>query len=217
MIRPTIFWLLIGSFLLGGCQMLGINKNKNHYGAPQKTYALDLNNNIFRGQPTIIEECDAYNISTTLWDEENRFFRIDLLAAEGNPTLNTPPFISDAALLQLALDSYTKTRAASSPVVKAVAPTYKKTYTGSVPLTMMAIHHITVDSQAAQNFPPVSGDYYYGFMLFRHGKYIYVLQHRQPFYSEEKMERVLKAMLDAVSVPADQRTTNLVNGRSCKL
>src|SRR5699024_1747472 len=217
MIRPLCFLLLASSLLLSGCQTLSANKSKTLYGAPQKTYALDLNNNVFRGKPTIVEECDAYNISTTIWDEENRFFRIDLLAAEGNPSLNTPPFISDAALLQLALDSYTKTRTVSSPVVKAVAPAYKKTYTGSVPLTMMAIHHIRVDSQAAKNFPPVSGDYYYGFMLFRHGQYIYVLQQRQPFYSEAKMERVLKAMLDAVSVPANKRTTGLVSGRSCKL
>jgi len=216
MIRPLFFWLLIGGFLLSGCQTLGSN-SKTLYGAPQKIYALDLSNNIFRGKATIMEECDAHNVSTTLWDDENRFFRIDLLAAEGNPTLNTPPFIADAALLQLALDSYTKTRTSSSAVVKAVAPVYKKTYTGSVPLTMMAIHHIQVDSQAAKNFPPVSGDYYYGFMLFRHGKYIYVLQHRQPFYSEEKMERVLKAMLDAITVPADKRNTSLVSGRSCKL
>lgn len=217
MLRPALFLLLVSSFLLSGCQSIPTNKNKNVYGAPQKTYALDLSDNIFRGKTTIIEECDAHNISTTVWDEENRFFRIDLLAAEGNPTLNTPAFISDAALLQLALDSYTKTRAASSPVITAVAPTYKKTYSGSVPLTMFAIHQIKVDSQAAEKFPPVSGDYYYGFMLFRHGKYIYVLQHRQPFYSEEKMERVLKAMLNAVSVPADRRTKGAVSGKSCKL
>lgn len=213
MIRPTI-WLTLG-LLLSGCQSLPLNTSKTLYGAPQKIYELDLSNNIFRGTTTIIEECDDYNISTTLWDEENRFFRIDLLAAEGNPSLNTPPFISDAALLQLALDSYTKNRTASSSVITAVAPIYQKTYTGSVPLTMMALHHIEVDSQAAKNFPAVTGDYYYGFMLFRHNKYIYVLQHRQSFYATDKMERVLKSMLSAISVPASKRTTGLVNGKAC--
>lgn len=215
MIRPITVWLALG-LLLGGCQSLPFNTQKTLYGAPQKIYELDLNNNIFRGAPTIIEECDAHNISTTLWDEENRFFRIDLLAAEGNPSLNTPPFISDAALLQLALDSYTKNRAASSSVITTVAPMYQKTYTGSVPLTMMAVHHIKVDSQAAKNFPAVTGDYYYGFILFRHSEYIYVLQHRQPFYSVDKMERVLKSMLNAISVPATKRTAGLVNGKVCR-
>lgn len=215
MIRPITVWLTL-SLLLGGCQNLPFGTQKTLYGAPQKIYELDVSNNIFRGTPTIIEECDAHNISTTLWDEENRFFRIDLLAAEGNPSLNTPPFISDAALLQLALDSYTKNRAASSSVITRMAPMYQKTYAGSVPLTMMAVHHIEVDSQAANNFPPVTGDYYYGFILFRHGEYIYVLQHRQPFYSVDKMERVLKSMLSAISAPASQRNTGLVNGKICR-
>lgn len=210
------FLLAVSLIWLAGCQLLPNQKADKHlYGAPQQLYALNMEHPLFRGKLTIEEACDSHNISTTFWDEENQFFRIDVLAAEGNPSLNSPPFISDAALLQLALDTYTKDRSSSSPVVASISPLYQHTYHNSVPLTLFAVVKLSVNSEAAKGFPPVSGDYYYGFLLFRQGGSIFVLQHRQPYYQVDKMERVLKAMLDAMSSPAEKRTKHRVKGKGC--
>lgn len=194
-----------GAALLVGCQGMQGAREGDIYYAPAAAYSLDLSLNTFRGRVTLDERCDQYGGSTTLWDASGRQFRIDYLRAEGNPNLRIPRFAADQTLLNLVLNGYLRSVVADSPMVKSAEVVHREQIQDSDPRAVMSIVSLDVDSSAVPGSPDVSGLYYYGFLLFKKGDLIYVVQHRQPALMPETMKSVLLRLANSMEMPGKER------------
>jgi hypothetical protein len=197
--------LALGGLLMSGCQGLQGAREGDIYHAPAAAYSIDLSINTFRGRVLLDERCDQYGGSTTLWDKSGRMFRIDYLRAEGNPNLRIPRFAADQTLLNLVLNGYLRSVVADSPMVRSAEVVHREQIQDSDPRAIMAIISIDVDSTQVPNTPEVSGLYYYGFMLFKKGELIYIIQHRQPALMPDTMKSVLLRLADALDMPGKER------------
>ncbi|MFN3712456.1 MAG: hypothetical protein ACK4SX_02235 [Alcanivoracaceae bacterium] len=194
-----------GSLLLAGCQGMQGAREGDIYHAPAAAYSVDLSINTFRGRVALDERCDQYGGSTTLWDGSGRMFRIDYLRAEGNPNLRIPRFAADQTLLNLVLNGYLRSVVADSPMVRSAEVVHREQIQDSNPRAMMSIVSLDVDSTQVPGTPEVSGLYYYGFLLFKKGELIYVIQHRQPALMPETMKSVLLRIADSLEMPGKAR------------
>ena len=198
--------LIAAMVLLSGCQSLKGERKGDTYYAPASAYAIDLSVNTFRGPVSLEEQCDAHAGSTTFWDGSGRMFRVDYHSLSNNPSLALPRFASDATLLNLVLNDYLRERIAPAPLVTSVAPAHREMLQNGGPASLFAIVSLDVDASRAQaKTAAVSGSYYYGFLLFRQGEMIYVVQHRQPVLIPETMKAVLLRLADAMTVPGRPR------------
>ena len=197
--------LSAGVALLTGCQGMQGARDGDLYHAPAAAYSIDLSLNTFRGRVTLDERCDPYGGSTTLWDASGRMFRIDYLRAEGNPNLRIPRFAADQTLLNLVLNGYLRSVVADSPMVKSAEVVHREQIQDSDPRAVLSIVSLDVDSSEVTGTPDVSGLYYYGFLLFKKGDLIYVVQHRQPALMPETMKSVLLRLADAMEMPGKER------------
>jgi hypothetical protein len=140
-----------------------------------------------------------------MWDASGRMFRIDYLRAEGNPNLRIPRFAADQTLLNLVLNGYLRSVVADSPMVKSAEVVHREQIQDSDPRAMMSIISLDVDSSKVVDAPEVSGLYYYGFLLFKKGELIYVVQHRQPALMPDTMKSVLLRLADSMETPGKER------------
>lgn len=197
--------IMSGAALLTGCQGMQGAREGDFYHAPAAAYSIDLSLNTFRGHVTLDERCDQYGGSTTMWDASGRMFRIDYLRAEGNPNLRIPRFAADQTLLNLVLNGYLRSVVADSPMVKSAEVVHREQIQDSDPRAMMSIISLDVDSSKVVDAPEVSGLYYYGFLLFKKGELIYVVQHRQPALMPDTMKSVLLRLADSMEMPGKER------------
>lgn len=193
------------SIALGGCQGLQGSREGDIYYAPAAAYGIDLSTNTFRGPVSLDERCDQYSGSTTLWDGNGRMFRIDYLRAEGNPNLRIPRFAADQTLLNLVLNGYLRSVVSESPIIRSAEVVHREQIQDSDPSAMMSIISLDVDSTQDADVPDVSGQYYYGFLLFKKAELIYVVQHRQPALMPETMKAVLLRLADHMEMPGKIR------------
>ncbi|MDF1628825.1 MAG: hypothetical protein P1U78_03420 [Alcanivoracaceae bacterium] len=191
--------------LLTGCQGMQGAREGDLYHAPTAAYSIDLSMNTFRGHVTMDERCDPYGGSTTMWDASGRMFRIDYLRAEGNPNLRIPRFAADQTLLNLVLNGYLRSVVADSPMITSAEVVYREQIQDSDPRAIMSVVSLDVDSSKVADSPEVSGLYYYGFLLFKKGELIYVVQHRQPALMPDTMKSVLLRIADAMEMPGKER------------
>ncbi|MCK0537203.1 hypothetical protein [Alcanivorax quisquiliarum] len=198
-------WLALLA-LLGGCQALQGERDGDTYHAPAAAYSIDLGINTFRGKVTLDERCDAHGGSTTFWDGSGRQFRIDYLHAEDHPLAEAPRFASDMTRLNLVLNNYLRQRVASAPMVTSVEPAHRELLDTSSPRTLFAVVRLDIDPAREPGSNAVDGPHYYGFLLFRQGEMIYVLQHRQPVLMPEKMKSVLLRLAEALTIPGQLRS-----------
>ena len=194
-----------GALLLTGCQSMQGTREGDLYHAPAAAYSIDLSINTFRGHVTMDERCDPYGGSTTMWDASGRMFRIDYLRAEGNPNLRIPRFAADQTLLNLVLNGYLRSVVADSPMIKSAEVVYREQIQDSDPRAIMSVVSLDVDSTTVAGSPDVSGLYYYGFLLFKKGEMIYVIQHRQPALMPDTIKSVLLRIADAMEMPGKPR------------
>jgi hypothetical protein len=197
--------IVSGAALLSGCQGMQGAREGDIYHAPAAAYSIDLSLNTFRGHVTLDERCDQYSGSTTLWDASGRMFRIDYLRAEGNPNLRIPRFAADQTLLNLVLNGYLRSVVADSAMVRSAEVVHREQIQDSSPRAMMSIISLDIDSTQVAGSPEVSGLYYYGFLLFKKGELIYVVQHRQPALMPETMKSVLLRLADSMEMPGKER------------
>ena len=198
-------WLALAA-MLGGCQSMEGERDGDIYYAPAAAYAMDLGINTFRGKVILDERCDDMGGSSTFWDGSGRQFRIDYLRIENHPLIGAPRFASDMTLLNLVLNNYLRERVATAPLVTSVEAAHREFLQDSTPRALFAVVSLDVDSQAAPGEQAVDGAHYYGFLLFRQGEMIYVVQHRQPVLMPEKMKSVLLRLADAMEIPGRVRS-----------
>ena len=204
-LRPFSGLLAVSALVLGGCQSLQGERDGEMYHSPASAYSIDLTTNTFRGDVTLDERCDRYGGSTTLWDDNGRMFRIDYLRVEGNPNIRAPRFASDLTLLNLVLNAYLRGIVAEGPMINSAEVVHREFLQDTDPRALFTIVSLDVDSNRVSGAPDVSGNYYYGFMLFKKGQLVYLVQHRQPALMVDTMESVLLRMADAMEIPGKAR------------
>lgn len=202
-INGAFFALLLG-VALAGCQssqMQGQLKGDYYY-SPAAAYALDLSVSTFRGRIVLDERCDSTGGSTTFWDPYGRLFRFDYLDVRENTLVNAPKFASDMTLLNLVLNNYLRERLAQSDILTEVEAAHRELIETTDPKSVLAIAKITVDNENAPREEAIpKGTYYYGFLLFKKGDIIYVLQHRQDIFAPSSMKAVLMQLAGAMDIP----------------
>ena len=201
----TPLWLLL-CMALTGCQTLQGERDGDTYYSPAGAYAIDLSVNTFRGQVALEETCNPHAGSTTFWDGSGRMFRVDYHQAEGNPELTVPRFASDLTLFNLVLNNYLRDRIAPAPMVTSVEAAHREFLQDADPRALFAIVSLDVDASREPSENAISGTHYYGFLLFKRGEFIYVVQHRQPVLMPEKMKAVLLRLADAMEIPGRTRS-----------
>ena len=197
--------LLICTLLLASCQNLQGERQGDYYFSPAGAYILDMSINTFRGEVVLDERCDRQGGSTTFWDGSGRPFRVDYLSAEDHPMIQAPRFASDLTLLNLTLNSYLREVVAKAPMITSAEASYREFLEDADPRALFAIIGINVDAAQVKDSEVENGTYYYGFMLFKRGDRIYVLQHRQPVLMPEKMKAVLLNLADGMEIPGRVR------------
>ncbi|MDX1803538.1 MAG: hypothetical protein R3292_05615 [Alcanivorax sp.] len=196
---------LIVAMLLASCQTLQGERKGDYYYSPAGAYILDLGINTFRGHVVLDERCDRTGGSTTFWDGSGRLFRVDYLQIESNPMIKAPRFASDLTLLNLTLNSYLREVVANAPMITNAEAAHREFLDDANPKALFAIIGINVDAAREPDSKAESGTYYYGFLLFKRGDLIYVLQHRQPVLMPEKMKAVLLRLADGMEIPGRER------------
>ncbi len=191
--------------LLAGCQGLQGEREGDYYFSPAGAYILDLSINTFRGEVVLDERCGRNGGSTTFWDGSGRLFRADYLNVQTHPMIEAPRFASDLTLLNLTLNSYLREVVAKAPMITSAEASYREFLEDSDPKALFAIIGINVDAAQVKDMEAESGTYYYGFLLFKRGDLIYVLQHRQPVLMPEKMKAVLLNLAEGMEIPGRVR------------
>lgn len=199
---PILLTALLGLF---GCQGLQGERDGDMYHSPASAYSMDLGINTFRGRVLLDERCDSHGGSTTFWDGSGRMFRIDYMHIEGHPRIRAPRFAADMTLLNLALNSMLREVVAPSELVTSAEAAHREFLRESDPQALFAVISIDVDHTRRPGTPEVSGTHYYGFLLFKQGEKIYVVQHRQPVLMPEKMKSVLLRLADGMLIPGEER------------
>lgn len=229
----TISWKAVPvlfALLASGCQspLQGATEDDIYY-SPKAAYGVPLYLSPFRGRVDVHERCNATGGSTTFWDEQGRYFRVDYLKIDENPMALAPRFASDQTLLNSVMNNYLRDVLPSGTAIEDVDTTVREFLKDRDPRALFVILNMNVDSSREGNMqertvislkdvplignklPLLSGDsairgtYYYGLLLFKRGEYIYVLQHYQPSYMREKMLQVLTRLADNLIVPGKVR------------
>ena len=190
---------------LAGCQNMQGERDGDLYYSPAAAYSLDLGISTFRGDVVLDERCDRYGGSTTFWDDSGRMFRVDYLQVENNPNIRAPRFASDLTLLNLVLNAYLRGVVTESPMVRSAEVVHREFIQDSSPRSLFTLVSLDVNSDEIPDTPDVSGNYYYGFLLFKKGQLVYLIQHRQPALMVDTMKTALLRLADAVEIPGKVR------------
>ncbi len=201
---------ILGSlFALPGCQspLQGMTADDIYY-SPKAAYAVPLYLSPFRGRVTVNERCSAAGGSTTFWDEQGRFFRIDYLQIDEHPMAQAPRFASDQTVLNAVMNNYLREVLPTGKSITDVDTIARDYLKDREPRALFVILNMNVDTTRItdRKDPLIRGTYYYGFLLFKRGEYIYVIQHYQPALMKDKMLQVLSRMADNMVMPGKTRS-----------
>ena len=201
---------MIGSLaLLAGCQsaLQGSSDGETYY-SPKAAYGVPLYLSPFRGAVDVNERCNAPGGSTTFWDGQGRFFRVDYLKIDENPMALAPRFASDQTLLNSVMNNYLREVLPSGKAIEDVDTTVREFLKDRDPRALFVILNMNVDSKRAadRDDPSIRGTYYYGFLLFKRGEFVYVVQHYQPSLMRDKMLQVLTRLADNLIMPGKVRS-----------
>jgi hypothetical protein len=217
---------------LSGCQtqLQGAREDDIYY-SPKAAYGVPLYLSPFRGNVEVYERCNSTGGSTTFWDEQGRYFRVDYLKIDENPMALAPRFASDQTMLNSVMNNYLRDVLPSGTAIEDIDTTVREFLKDRDPRALFVILNMNVDSTregnvqnrtllsfkdiplVGRNLPlaggqssVIRGTYYYGFLLFKRGEFIYVVQHYQPSYMRDKMLQVLTRMADNMIVPGKARS-----------
>ncbi|MFZ5724506.1 MAG: hypothetical protein ACOY33_12710 [Pseudomonadota bacterium] len=210
----TIRWVALATLLpilglLAGCQsgLQGMKEDGTYY-SPQAAYGVPLYLSPFRGKVDVSERCNAAGGSTTFWDEQGRFFRVDYLKIDEHPMAQAPRFASDQTLLNAVMNNYLREVLPTGKAIEDVDTATRDFLKDRDPRSLFVILDMNVDTARLTDYrdTQVRGTYFYGFLIFKRGEYVYVLQHYQPALMKDKMLQMLSRLADNMIVPGKSRT-----------
>ena len=202
---------LLALLALSGCQsgLQGQTEDDVYY-APKAAYGLPLYLSPFRGSVDVHERCNATGGSTTFWDGQGRFFRVDYLKIDENPMALAPRFASDQTLLNSVMNNYLRDVLPNGKSIEDVSTVVREFLKDRDPRSLFVILNLNIDTTRVDERldPAIKGTYYYGFLVFKRGEFIYVVQHQQPTLMRDKMLQVLTRLADNLVVPGKARSDN---------
>lgn len=205
----TITVILCALLALAGCQapLQGLTEDDTYY-SPKAAYGLPLFLSPFRGQVTVVERCNAAGGSTTFWDEHGRFFRVDYLKIDEHPMAQAPRFASDQTLLNSVMNNYLREILPKATDIADADTSVREYLKDRDPRAVFSILNLNVDTTRTteRHDPLIRGTYYYGFLVFKRGQFIYVIQHYQPSLMRDKMLQTLTRLADHMIFPGKIRT-----------
>lgn len=210
----TMRWIALAALFpllatLAGCQpaMQGLTEEDIYY-SPKAAYGVPLYLSPFRGQVSVNERCNAAGGSTTFWDEHGRFFRVDYLKIDEHPMAQAPRFASDQTLLNSVMNNYLREVLPTGKSIEDVDTSVREFIKDRDPRALLVILDMNVDTARVSDSRDVNlrGTFYYGFLIFKRGEFVYVLQHYQPTLMKEKMTQMLTRLADNMVIPGKTRS-----------
>ncbi|MDO8268487.1 MAG: hypothetical protein Q7T32_11750 [Moraxellaceae bacterium] len=192
--------LVLATLFLAGCASAPGPQGTGLYHAPARAYSLALDSGVFRGPLTMTEKCDARGGTLNMWDATNRFFRIDYLKVNQHPVATIPNFANERTIDELVLNNYQRevlSKAAGVAHNEILLSEFVDTGRGDA---MFSVASIDMKPEALPEQLSAT-TYYYGFLVFTRGDFVYVLQHRFDAYQPDKMKNLLSALRQDMLVP----------------
>ncbi len=199
--------------VLGACASSSV-QTLGYYHAPQKAYSLPLFSNTFRGQVTLTEACDHVGDSLSIWDAENRFFRIDDLRINESPLARIPAFASDRTIAEIIYANYLRKVMPASGRIKVIDEQGKVFVRVRGHEGLFAVDSLLMQPKDSPDRKDVDKHYYYGFLIFKEGDMAYVLQHRMSIFQPDRMRAQLQILAHDLIIPAvppEQRLSKVVD------
>ena len=195
--------------VLSGCQtpLQGSTEDDIYY-SPKAAYGLPLYLSPFRGNVEVSERCNAAGGSTTFWDTHGRFFRVDYLKIDEHPMAQAPRFASDQTLLNSVMNNYLRELLPTATVVEDADTSVREFLRDRDPRALFVVLNLNVDTTRTteRRDPLIRGTYYYGFLVFKRGEFVYVVQHYQPALMRDKMLQVLNRLAEHMIMPGKVRS-----------
>ena len=209
----TIPWKIATALLavaaLAGCAtpLQGLKEDEVYY-SPKAAYGVPLYLSPFRGGVDVTERCNATGGSTTFWDAHGRFFRIDYLKIDEHPMAQAPRFASDQTLLNAVMNNYLREILPTASSVADADTSVREFLRDREPRALFTILNLNVDTTRTteRRDPLIRGTYYYGFLVFKRGEFVYVVQHYQPALMRDKMLQTLDRLASHMIFPGKTRT-----------
>lgn len=211
------FTILVAALVLSGCAAKPKYQGaltKTDYYSPQAAYSVNFEGMPFRGKTKKVkvdERCNNSGGSTTLWDEPKRYFRIDHLRIDEHELAKVPRFASDQTALNLVLNGYLHNLLTQSEKIHGTETVHRDflDIDGRTMLYSIVSLNVDLDLENKSLVQTIivpkdySGTYYYGFLLFKRGDLIYVVQHRQPTLLVDTMKNTLLSLYGKITIPGE--------------
>ena len=119
-----------------------------------------------------------------------------------------PRFASDQTLLNAVMNNYLREILPTATSVEDADTSVREFLRDREPRALFVILDLNVDTTRTteRRDPLLRGTYYYGFLVFKRGEFIYVVQHYQPVLMRDKMLQVLNRIADNLIVPGKARS-----------
>ena len=198
--QRSLTGLVLATLFLTGCAIGPGPQKSGMYHAPARAYSLALDSGAFRGAVTMTEQCDAKGGTLNLWDETGRFFRIDYLKLNKHPVAEVPNFASERTIDELVQNNYLREVVSAAEGINHSEVRLSEFVDTGRGDAMFSVASIEM-KQEALPYGVESKSYFYGFLVFTKGDFVYVLQHRFDAYQPDKMKNLLSALRQDMLVP----------------
>lgn len=198
---------LTAPVLLSGCATGPGPQSKGLYHAPARTYSLALDSGVFRGAVTLTEKCDANGGTLNIWDATNRFFRVDYLKINQHPMAVIPSFAGERTVDELVMNNYQREVLVKAEGIERNEVKLSEFVDSGRGDAMFSVVSLEMKPEL---LPPgvTAKSYYYGFLVFTRGDFVFVLQHRADAYQPDKLKLLLSALRQDMLVPGSPRPVN---------
>lgn len=208
--QRSLTGLVLAALLLAGCASGPGPVKSGFYHAPARAYSLAMDSGVFRGGVTLTEKCDANGGTLNLWDETNRFFRVDYLKINKHPLAIIPNFASERTIDEMVLNNYQREVLSKAQGIKhneVMLSEFVDTGRGDA---MFSVVSLEMKPEALPDGVEARS-YYYGVLVFTRGDFVYVLQHRFDAYQPDKLKNLLSALRQDMLVPGLLRHKDSIN------
>lgn len=198
--QRSLTGLVLATLFMTGCAFGPGPQKSGMYHAPARAYSLALDSGVFRGAVTMTEQCDANGGTLNLWDETGRFFRVDYLKINKHPVADIPNFASERTIDELVLNNYLREVVSSAKGINHSEVRLSEFVDTGRGDAMFSVASIEMKPEALP-YAVEAKSYFYGFLVFTKGDFVYVLQHRFDAYQPDKMKNLLSALRLDMLVP----------------
>lgn len=192
--------IALSALLLAGCSSTPGPQNTGLYHSPARAYSLSLDSTAFRGAVTLTEQCNAEGGTLNIWDQANRFFRIDYLKIGQHPMANVPTFASERTITEQVLSNYLREvlpQAGNIESSESLLREFVDTGRGDAMFGVVSLR--MKDKGLPESV--LNNSYYYGFLVFTRADMVYVVQHRVDTYQPDRLKQLLSALRQDMLVP----------------